>query len=215
MRQLLWKKKFRRIAALVLLVCSLYGQAQVLSPENKTTQIIEINNADRFINFGAVYTAQWLIYVVDQNKVIADHGSFKNWYQYPFQPQFDKDNFDFNLIRHSIAGNYYYLFYRYRGYSIKESFIWSVVSSLAFEFTVETVTEKPSIQDIYQTPVLGTVVGLGVENLSQFLHSTDTIIGSVFGYILNPFTLLSDQSEVMAMPIYSPDHIGASLAWRF
>jgi len=208
-----------RIAVLFFVAFSGLAHAensvQELALESKSTEAAEIPNTEIVLNFTAVYAAQWTIYAIDQRSIISKHGSFRNWYQYPFQPVFDKDNFDFNLVRHSIAGNYYYLFYRYRGYSMKNAFIWSVISSLAFEFTVETVTEKPSIQDIYQTPVLGTVVGIGMENLSQLLHSTDTTVGSIFGYILNPFTLFADQSEVVAMPTYSPDSIGASLAWRF
>lgn len=194
---------------------ALINNAQADEFAEALTQPSEISNTTKFANFAAVYAAQWSIYAIDQHSVISKHGSIENWYQYPFQPVFDKDSFDFNLIRHSIAGNYYYLFYRYRGYSMKNAFLWSVFSTLAFEFAVETVTEKPSIQDIYQTPVLGTVLGIGVENLSQLLHSTDTTIGSVFGYILNPFTLFSKQSEVVALPMYGPDSIGASLAWKF
>lgn len=71
-----------------------------------------------------------------------------------------------------------------------DAFLWSFVSSLAFEFTIETVTERPSWQDIYQTPVYGTLLGLGVEKVSDKLYETNTWWGKTLGTVINPFRLL-------------------------
>ncbi|RYZ70919.1 MAG: DUF3943 domain-containing protein [Proteobacteria bacterium] len=149
-----------------------------------------ITSREKALNFGVVYVAQWASYYATQHKVIAEHGSWENWIKHPGSPHFDKDSFDFNLVKHSFVGQYYYLFYRSRGYEERQSFYWAALSSLVFEFTIETVTEKPSFQDIYQTPVFGTILGLGTERLSDYFHSIGTLPTTMLAYILNPFTLL-------------------------
>ena len=149
-----------------------------------------VSSYERMANFGAVYGTQWTIYLLTQRSAIEEHGSLRNWYTYPFSPHFDNDSFDFNIFQHSLSGASYFLFYRARGYTKVDAFLWSFVSSLAFEFTVETVTERPSWQDIYQTPVYGTLLGLGVEKVSDKLVETNTWWGKTLGTAINPFRLL-------------------------
>lgn len=172
---------------------------------------------EKTINFGIVYGAQWTYYLLEQQSIIEDHGSLQNWLEYPLQPHFDNDSFDYNIFKHALTGNYYYLWYRSRGYDIRTSFMWSFISSLAFEFTIETITERPSYQDIYQTPVFGAVLGIGFENLSRYFHSWDTWYGHGLGYILNPFTLVPTVSEqtVSMTPIIDNKMVGANVSYRF
>ena len=184
----------------------------------ETTSVIDISEdlrtAERFKNFGVVYGAQWAFYLVSQEATIREHGSFHNWTTNPWNPTFDKDTYDYNVFKHALAGQYYYQFYRYRGYSQSESFLWSFASSLAFEFTIETVTEKPSLQDIYQTPVFGAVVGVGFENLSRYLHSLDTWYAHTLAYILNPFPLLSTKN-ISSVPWLEDGKAGAIVSWSY
>ena len=56
------------------------------------------------------------------------------------------------------------------------------ISSTLFEFTVEIYTEPAKVQDLYQTPILGSVLGVGLETLSLYLLNT----GNSFGRILKP-----------------------------
>jgi hypothetical protein len=153
-------------------------------------RVREIPSHEKAINFGFVYGVQWTYYLTGQYSIIKKNGSFENWHQNMFSPHFDKDSFDFNIFKHTLTGNYYYLWYRSRGYDRVEAFWWSFLSSLAFEFTIETTTERPSYQDMYQTPVYGTVIGVGVEKLSLYFHKKDTWWGHGLGYVLNPFTLI-------------------------
>lgn len=162
-----------------------------------------------------VYAAQWTYYLVVQKKEIEKYGSFDNWLNYPRNPHYDRDSFEYNLYRHTLAGQYYYLFYRSRGYSEQNAFIWSTLSSFAFEFTIETVTERPSYQDLYQTPVYGTVLGVGVEKLSNYLHDSETWLGHLAGYILNPFTLLPPTFEIIGSVKYHSDQIALQVGWEF
>lgn len=175
---------------------------------------------EKLLNFGAVYVSQWAFYLYSQEETIRKHGSLRNYYTNALGPRFDKDSFEYNIFKHSFVGNYYYLFYRSRGYTEKNAFFWSFMSSLAFEFAVETATEKPSYQDIYQTPVFGVVVGIGFEKLSFYFHEWETWYGSVLGFLVNPMTLIPqfarDKSqEVTATPIIDKKTMGAVVTYRF
>jgi hypothetical protein len=170
----------------------------------------------RALNFGIVYGAQWTYYLISQHETIEHYGSFKNWTENPLKPHFDKDDIDYNVIKHTWTGSTYYLFYRSRGYTQLQSFLWSVASSFAFEFTVETVTEAPSFQDLYQTPVYGTIVGIGADHLSCYFHSLGTWPGRALGYLFNPFTLLPfSKYGFEAVPVAGREGVGATLAVRF
>lgn len=162
-----------------------------------------VSSYERAANFGAMYGAQWAVYVLTQKPVIEDHGSFRNWYTYPFSPHFDNDSFDYNIFQHSLTGAAYFLFYRARGYRQVDAFLWSFISSLAFEFTIETVTERPSWQDIYQTPVYGTIVGIGVEKISDSLYDTHTWWGKTLATIVNPFRLISVKDKSVTFVPYT------------
>ncbi len=177
----------------------------------------EVPPKETLINFGVVYGAQWTYYVIGQREIIDENGSFRNWYENFLSPHFDKDSFDYNIFKHSLTGNYYYLWYRSRGYKESDSLVWSFISSAAFEFTIETITERPSWQDLYQTPVFGTALGFGVEKLSLYFHGWDNWFGHSLGYLLNPFTLLprSKDAQVSFMPIIDRERTGAYATYRF
>lgn len=150
----------------------------------------KITTYEKVINFSIVYAAQWSVYLIDQYDTVKKYGSFENWYENPFKPHFDKDNLDYNLINHTWVGQYYYLFYRSRGYQEQASLVWSFISSFAFEFTIETATQQPSIQDCFQTPVFGAVLGYGTEKLSHFFLGFDTTTGDILAFLFNPFLIL-------------------------
>ncbi|WP_413557254.1 DUF3943 domain-containing protein [Bdellovibrio sp. HCB209] len=168
------------------------------------------------INFGMMYGAQWAVYLVTQHETIKEHGSWSNFFSYPLRPDFDKDSFDYNIVKHAISGNYYYLFYRSRGYTEVEAFQWTVLSSLAFEFAIETFTERPSFQDMYQTPVYGTLLGMGAERASEYFLARESKIAHLFGFILNPFEIIKDKkTDITSMPIIDKDNLGMMISWRF
>lgn len=174
----------------------------------------DITALDKTLNFGFVYVVQWASYFATQETVIREHGSFKNIRENIFKPHFDKDHFNYNLSKHTLTGQYYYLFYRSRGYEKQGSFEWAFLSSLAFEFTIETATERPSYQDMYQTPVFGSIVGMGAENLSLWFHSLQTWPTTMLGYLFNPFTILPpaySHYQIGWRPVRIQDHGGIAL----
>lgn len=179
---------------------------------------MDVSTKEKTINFGAVYLTQWAFYLYSQEETLRKEGSIRNWYTNPFKPHYDKDSFDYNIFKHSFVGNYYYLFYRSRGYTEKNAFFWSFMSSLAFEFTIETATEKPSYQDIYQTPVFGAVLGICFEKASLYFHSWNNWYGSALGYLMNPMTLIPQfvkRDDVAVVPMIDNKTVGAFATYRF
>lgn len=202
----------KTIILYILVICfSALAYAQ-----NDSSELpVDISSKEKIVNFSIVYAAQWTYYLIVHKKEIDKYGSFENWIDNPRNPHYDRDSFEYNLYRHTIAGQYYYLFYRSRNYSEQNAFIWSAISSFAFEFTIETMTERPSYQDLYQTPVFGTVLGVGVEKLSKYLHETETWPGHLFGYILNPFTLLPPTTELIGAVEVHSNQVAVRIGWEF
>lgn len=196
---------------LIALVC--YSPLTLASNQanNETSPRTALETAG---NFGAVYLTQWSVYLVTQEETIRTHGSWDKFFDHMAKPTFDKDSFDYNILKHTLVGQYYYLFYRFRGYSKGDAFLWTFLSSLAFEFAVETYTEQPSIQDIYQTPIYGTLVGMLAEQASDYLHSRDSILLHGLAYILNPFTILT-HLDLHFSPRVDKDSVGLQAIWRF
>jgi hypothetical protein len=113
---------------------------------------------------------------------------------------------------HPLSGSQLYLLYRADGYTRMEAFGMTFVTSTLFEFTVEIFTEPASVQDLYQTPVLGTVFGLGIESFSMYLLNTGTTLGKFLGHLINPATLLPIyEGRTMIIPKLEENDKGAML----
>lgn len=208
------------LKALVLIIGLMFAAVPSFADESEETYTHLTNDNVKarhlLLNFGVVYASQWAFYVTSQAETIRTHGSLKNWREYPFSPRFDKDSFDFNIIKHSFAGELYYLFYRSRGYSETRALAWTFLSSVAFEFTIETMTERPSYQDLYQTPIYGTLLGMGFERLSMYFHAKRNWFARGLGYLLNPFSLAPGAAyNFKFLPVIDKDQSGAVVRMEF
>ena len=94
-------------------------------------------------------------------------------------PVFDKDPFITNFVEHPLSGAAYYSVARHNGMSVWGSFAFSVaMSTFMWEYGLEAFFEKPSIQDLIVTPVLGSLLG---EFFYQIKQSIENNNGEVFG----------------------------------
>ena len=75
------------------------------------------------------------------------------------KPGFDRDEFYINYVLHPYWGATYYIRGRERGLDQASSFVFSALISAMYEFGIECFFEKPSIQDLIVTPVVGSLVG--------------------------------------------------------
>jgi hypothetical protein len=152
-------------------------------------------------HIAAIYGVTWLVYPLTQPDVVREKGSWKNYKKNFGKLVFDKDEPFWNWFVHPISGSQLYLYYRANGYNRVDSLGMAFISSTLFEFTVEIYTEPASIQDLYQTPVIGSFLGVGLENLSLYLLNSGNAFGKFLGHVINPSTLFwFYEGKVQLMP---------------
>lgn len=95
--------------------------------------------------------------------------SFSIWWEKTTHPENDSDTFYINYILHPYWGAAYFVRARERGYNNWQSFGYSALLSTIFEFGLEAMAEEPSKQDLWVTPVIGSMVGL------YFMHLRDNV----------------------------------------
>lgn len=139
------------------------------------------------MDLGITYLGSWVAYVASQpyrvREIKWDH--FRH--NVGDLARIDGDRPIWNMIIHPFTGSQLFLFYRARGYSSSGAFIMTGVSSFIFEEFVETFTEKPSLNDMVITPVFGSVLGVGLYQLSAYLLVQESSTAHFFGKILNPW----------------------------
>ncbi|RLA65425.1 MAG: hypothetical protein DRQ88_03250 [Epsilonproteobacteria bacterium] len=153
-------------------------------------------------NLGTVYAITWGLYFATQPEAWHE-GSWEAWKKNFGKVVFDQDEPFWNWFVHPFAGSQLYLFYRANGYSRIDSLGMSFISALLFEFTVEIYTEPASIQDIFQTPVFGSILGLGLETASLYFLNSGNAAGKVLGHVLNLYTLFwFYEGKIKIVPMY-------------
>lgn len=92
-------------------------------------------------------------------------------------PEWDHDNPIFNYLLHPYAGAVYFMAARSCGFNYYQSMLYcTLVSTVGWEFGIEAFMERPSIQDIFITPLAGAAIG------EAFYHLKRGIVGN--GYEL-------------------------------
>lgn len=115
-------------------------------------------------------------------------------------PVVDKDDWAINYIGHPVSGAIYYQVARGLDMSMVQSFGYSAFMSTFFwEYGVEAFAETPSIQDLWSTPILGSLLGEVFYRVEKNLKAQGgTLLGSarlggVAMILLNPASHLSDK----------------------
>lgn len=189
----------------------------------KKTRIYEYGYNDRdhsteenIKNIAIVYGLTWVFYPLVQPKVFKVQDGVNQYKRNFGKVVFDKDEPVWNFFIHPISGSQLYLLYRAEGYSRMSAFGMATISSTLFELTVETLTEPASVQDLYTTPVLGTVLGLGIETLSMSLLNSGTTFGKVIAHAINPATLLPlYEGRTLIVPKFDQEDKGAMMKLEF
>ena len=86
---------------------------------------------------------------------------FKRWWDNVSRgPVVDDDKWYINYIGHPYFGGVYYVSARSSGYNPWNSFVYSLLmSTFLYEYGIEAIFERPSIQDLIVTPVVGSIYG--------------------------------------------------------
>jgi hypothetical protein len=166
-------------------------------------------------NISIVYGMTWFLYPLIQPKILRGAGGIKNYSHNFGKIVFDQDEPFWNGFVHPLSGSQLYLLYRANGYDRLSAFEMTFISSSLFELTIEIFTEPASVQDLYQTPVLGTVLGFVIENASISLLNSGNPLGKFLGHILNPATLLPIyEGRMLIIPKIEDVDKGAMIKWE-
>lgn len=85
--------------------------------------------------------------------------SFEKWRNNVRNPVWDSDRWYVNYILHPYWGGAYYIRGRERGLSRSQSFWYSAMLSTIYEYGAEALFEPVSIQDLFVTPIVGSLIG--------------------------------------------------------
>lgn len=120
---------------------------------------------------------------------------FERWYQNVFVkgPEWDHDKFYFNYLLHPYAGAVYFMSARSCGFNFWQSLLYSsIISDVGWEFGIEAFMERPSYQDMFITPLVGSVIGEGFYRLKRHIVDNDyrlfgsPIVGNVVAFLIDP-----------------------------
>ncbi|MDE6311704.1 MAG: DUF3943 domain-containing protein [Muribaculaceae bacterium] len=120
---------------------------------------------------------------------------YKRWYNHVIKegPTPDCDNPVFNYILHPYAGAVYFMAARSNGFNYFQSLLYSAcISTIGWEFGIEATMERPSIQDIFITPLLGSVFGECFYLLKREIVSHDyrlfgsKVVGNIVAFLVDP-----------------------------
>lgn len=119
----------------------------------------------------------------------------KRWFKNVFKrgPEWDHDNPIFNYVLHPYAGAAYFMTARSCGFNFYQSLLYSaIISTVGWEFGIEACMERPSIQDIFITPLVGSVIGELFYKLKRHIVSHDyrlfgsPVIGNIVAFLIDP-----------------------------
>jgi len=102
-------------------------------------------------------------------------------------PVWDHDNWKINFIGHPIAGSNYYNSLRSQKASIFHSFLFATAQSFIWEYFIEATAEKPSTQDLFITPIVGSILGESINQLTMNMRRNGfNFFEKVFVLFFNP-----------------------------
>jgi hypothetical protein len=152
-----------------------------------------------FVTFGALWAMPESVTHWDK-EAMKENGIFYKWKEnVKAGPVWDEDDFAMNYLAHPYCGGVYYMTARSSGFSIFESFSYSVVMSTFFwEYGIEAFAEIPSTQDLIFTPVIGSVVGeiFFITKKRIMRHDKKVLnsrfLGTTCLFIIDPFNTILD-----------------------
>jgi len=153
-------------------------------------------------------------------------------------PEWDHDKFIFNYVLHPYAGAVYYMTARSCGFNAWQSLLYgTIISNVGWEFGIEAFMERPSIQDLIITPVVGSFIGECFYKVKRGLVANNyclggsRLLGNIVAFLVDPvnevvglFTGNPARDEAAAqasgihvsmMPVLSPQFKGITLAATF
>lgn len=173
------------------------------------------------------------------NRAEYQHTSpFKRWKKHVLTlgPEWDHDNTMFNFLLHPYAGAAYFMGARSCGFSFWGSLLYcTCISTIEWEFGIEACMERPSYQDIFITPLVGSVIGEGFFRIKRYLVANNyrvfgsPVVGNVVAFLVDPVNEIiglvggnparryakARQLEISSAPMIGPGRYGLTMNIRF
>ncbi len=151
-------------------------------------------------------------------------------------PEWDHDNTMFNFLLHPYSGAAYFMAARSCGFSFWGSMLYSaLISTFEWEFGIEACMERPSYQDIFITPLVGSAMGEGFFRIKRYLVANDyrlfgsPVLGNIVAFLVDPVNEViglfggnparryakSRKLEIASSPLLGSAGFGVSLSVRF
>lgn len=166
---------------------------------------------------------------------------FKRWFRNIFKKGFewDHDKFYFNYILHPYAGAVYYMGARSCGFNAWQSLLYcTCISTFFWEFGIEAFMERPSIQDLFITPLVGSLIGEGFYKIKRSIVNNgyrlagSPVLGNIVVFLVDPINeviglfagnecrqikkrQVHDLSSSMLFQSETGVNVGLSLSYKF
>ncbi|MDE6207927.1 MAG: DUF3943 domain-containing protein [Muribaculaceae bacterium] len=120
---------------------------------------------------------------------------YERWYKNVFVrgPEWDHDNPIFNYVLHPYAGAAYFMSARSCGFNYAQSLLYSAcISTICWEYGIEACMERPSIQDLFITPGVGSLIGEGFYRIKRHIVQNgycllgSPVLGNVVAFLIDP-----------------------------
>lgn len=142
---------------------------------------------------------------------------FKRWWRNIFvkNPEWDHDKFIFNWVLHPYAGAAYFMTARSCGFNFWRSLLYcSLISTVGWEFGIEAFMERPSYQDLWVTPLIGSAFGELFYKLKRHIVNNNYSLGGS-KFLGNVVAVLADPvNEVIGVFAGNPARKYAALQAR-
>lgn len=125
----------------------------------------------------------------------------KRWYRNVFVrgPEWDHDKIIFNYVLHPYAGAVYFMSARTCGFNYWRSLLYcACISTIGWEYGIEAFMERPSIQDLFITPIIGSMIGEGFYHTKRHIVRNDyrllgsKILGNAAVFLIDPVNEVID-----------------------
>lgn len=120
---------------------------------------------------------------------------FTRWRNHIFKdgPEWDHDKFIFNYVLHPYAGAVYFMAARSCGFNFYQSLLYStIISNIGWEFGIEAFMERPSYQDLFITPLVGSAIGECFYRAKRFVVNNgyelagSSFLGGLVCFVVDP-----------------------------
>jgi uncharacterized protein DUF3943 len=102
-------------------------------------------------------------------------------------PVWDKDKWYHDYVGHPYAGSLYYNMVRSQGATPLQSFLFSTLQCILFEYVIEAWAEQPSKQDLLLTSTVGSILGEVFHQWTlKMVQKKLTFLEKVLVFLANP-----------------------------